>query len=77
MAGRVPCQVRLVAFAGHGGAGEPGVLTIPLRHCAEFIARRLAEAPVATGAQFKDPVLGLFALQAKLESRAALRGVAV
>jgi hypothetical protein len=77
MAGGLPCRVRLVAFAGSGMADERGVLTVPLRHCAAFIARRLSETSVAPGAQFKDPVLGLFALQAKLGAPWALHGQAV
>lgn len=72
MPGRVPCRVRLVAFGGHGAAEERGVLTVPLGHCASFITERLhAARDVLTGAQFKDPVLGLFALQTKLERRTA------
>ena len=67
MPGQLPCRVRLVAFAGHGTADARGVLTVPLGHCAEFIARRLREAGAAAGSQFGDPVLGLFALQAKLQ----------
>jgi hypothetical protein len=61
------CRVRLVAFGGHGHASEPGVRTIPLAHCAEVIAGRLRDGrEVLRGVQFKDPVLGLFALQAKI-----------
>ena len=66
MAGGLPCRVRLVEFAGHSTADERGVLTMPLRHYAAFITRRLSETGAAQGAQFKDPVLGLFELQAKL-----------
>ena len=67
MPGHTPCRVRLVAFGGAGRASERGVLTVPLAHCAEFISARLrAGADVLAGAQFKDPVLGLFALQAKI-----------
>lgn len=78
MPGRVPCRVRLVAFAGHGTADERGVLTVPLGHCADFIARRLRDAhAVVAGAQFKDPVLGLFVLQAKLAATPSADGGAV
>jgi hypothetical protein len=70
MPGRVRCRVRLVAFGGHGTAFERGVLTVTLGHCAGFIAERLREArDVLAGTQFKDPVLGLFALQDKLTRR--------
>jgi hypothetical protein len=67
MPGGVRCRVRLVAFAGRGSAPERGVLTVPLGHCADVIAERLREArDVLAGVQFKDPVLGLFALQDKV-----------
>ena len=67
MPGQVRCRVRLVAFAGSGHASEHGVLTISLKHCAQFVTERLHEASdVLAGTQFKDPVLGLFALQGKL-----------
>lgn len=67
MPGHVACQVRLVAFAGRGVAVERGVVTVPLAHCADFIVERLHEgSDVLAGVQFKDPVLGLLALQAKL-----------
>lgn len=70
MPGQVRCRVRLVAFAGHGIATDRGVRTISLAHCARLIARRLHEGrDVLAGAQFKDPVLALFALQAKLAGR--------
>lgn len=76
MPGRTPCRVRLVAFGGHGAASERGVLTLPLAHCAEHIAARLREyADVLAGGQLKDPVLGLFALQAKLRLRSDARSV--
>jgi hypothetical protein len=64
------CRIRLVTFAGHGGASDSGLFTLALGHCAEFIAGRLREArDVLAGAQFKDPVLGLLTLQDKLERR--------
>ena len=67
MAGGLPCMVRLVAFAGHGTVGEYGVHTVLLAHCAGFIAERLRDGrDVLSGTQFKDPVLGLLALQDKL-----------
>ena len=67
MPGRLPCRIRLVAFAGRGEAAGPQVQTVPLAHCAAFIAERLEQAgEVLAGAQFKDSVLGLFALQQKL-----------
>lgn len=72
MPGRVRCRVRLLAFSGHGTASERGVLTMSLGHCAGFIAGRLRDArDVLAGTQFKDPVLGLFALQDKLARRDA------
>ena len=67
MAGQVACRVRLAVFAGHGHAPEAGVLTVPLSRCTEFISERLRSArDVLAGTQFKDPVLGLLALQDKL-----------
>lgn len=75
MPGHVPCRVRLVAFAGHGTAAEHGVRTTSLGHCARFIAGRLRDAgDVLAGVQFKDPVLGLIALQEKLDRRAPTDG---
>jgi hypothetical protein len=65
MPGDVPCRIRLIAFGGRGDGG--GVRALPLRHCATFITGRLREAAaVLAGVQFKDPVLGLLALQDKL-----------
>lgn len=73
MLGQLRCRVRLVAFAGHGHTPEPGVLTVPLKRCARFIAERLRSArDVLAGTQFKDPVLGLFALQDKLAHEAGV-----
>ena len=67
MPGQVRCRVRLVGFAGSGNLPEHGVLTVGLGHCAQFISERLRSArDVLAGTQFKDPVLGLFALQDKL-----------
>ena len=71
MPGRTRCRVRLVVFAGRGEVGQRGVHTVPLAHCTEFIANRLREAgEILAGVQFKDAVLGLFALQAKLAREA-------
>ena len=71
MPGRTPCRVRLVSFAGHGVASDHGVLTVSLSHCVDFIANRLMESrDVLGGAQFKDTVLGLLALQDKLAVQA-------
>ena len=65
--GRIRCLVRVVAFAGQGEVGKPGIRTISLAHCADFITRRLVEAEdVLAGIQFKDPVLSFLALQLKL-----------
>jgi len=67
MPGQVRCRIRLVGFAGSGNLPEHGVLTVGLGHCAQFITERLRSArDVLAGTQFKDPVLGLFALQDKL-----------
>ena len=67
MSGQMRCRVRLVVFAGHGNAPGSGVLTVSLGRCAQFIAERLRAArDVLAGTQFKDPVLGVFALQDKL-----------
>ena len=71
MPGQVRCRIRLVGFAGHGHTPEHGVLTVPLNHCARFIAERLRAArDVLAGVQFKEPVLGIFALQDKLAREA-------
>jgi hypothetical protein len=71
MPARARCRGRLVAFAGGGEAVEHGVHTITLGRCAEFIAERLRQAgEVLAGVRFKDPVLGLLALQAKLAREA-------
>ena len=71
MPGQVRCRIRLVAFAGYGHTPEPGVLTVPLSRCARFITERLRSArDVLAGTQFKDPVLGIFALQDKLAHEA-------
>lgn len=62
------CRVRLVAFGGYSGTGERAVRVLSLGHCAGFIERRLRDGrDVLAGVQFKDPVLGLFALQDKLQ----------
>ncbi len=75
MPGQVRCRIRLVVFAGHGHAPEPGVLLIPLSHCADCIFERLREGrDVLAGTQFKDPVLGLFALQDKLAHATGMDG---
>ena len=67
MPGRVPCRVRLVAFGGTGVAGKRGVRTVPLAHCVAFVRARLRDSrDVLAGAQFKDPVLALYALEDKL-----------
>ncbi len=65
--GRLPCRVRIVAFAGYGSGIDRGIRTITLGHCSQFIAMRLHEGrDVLAGVQFKDPTLGLFALEEKL-----------
>ena len=65
--GGLPCRVRVVAFAGYGGGDTGRLRTIPLQRCVEFIAAQLRDGrEVLAGAQFKDPVLGLFALEDKL-----------
>jgi hypothetical protein len=75
MPGQVGCRLRLVTFAGYGYAPERGVLTVSLSHCVQFIRERLREArDVLTGTQFKDSVLGLFALQDKLARIAGSAG---
>lgn len=67
MPGQVRCRVRLVAFAGYGNVPEPGVLTVALGQCSQFIFDRLRAArDILAGTQFKDSVLALFALQDKL-----------
>ena len=67
MPGQMRCRVRLVVFAGHGHAPGSGVLTVSLGSCVQFITERLHEArDVLAGTQFKDPVLGILALQDKL-----------
>jgi hypothetical protein len=70
MPGSQRCQIRLVAFAGHGGPPEGRLLAVSLAHCSAFIADRLRTSrEVLAGTQFKDPVLGLFALQDKLSAQ--------
>lgn len=70
MPGEVRCRVRLVAFAGHGVASDHGVQTVSLGHCVDHVAHRLRQArDVLAGTQFKDPVLGLLALQDKIAAR--------
>lgn len=70
MPGGLRCRVRLVAFAGVGQVAEPGVATIPLSHCVGHIVERLrSDRDVLAGVQFKDPVLGLLALEDKLAAR--------
>jgi hypothetical protein len=65
MPGGLPCRVRVMVFGGTRDVGERRAVT--LGHCAHFIAGRPREArDVLAGAQFKDPVLGLLALQDKL-----------
>jgi uncharacterized protein (TIGR00725 family) len=65
--GGVRCRVRLVAFGGRGRAAEPGVHTLPLARCQDFIRTRLrAYRDVLAGVHFSGPVLGLLALQEKL-----------
>jgi hypothetical protein len=62
------CRVRLVAFGGHRLAREHGVLTISIGHCISTIELRSREGrDVLSGAQFKDPVLGVVALMTKLD----------
>lgn len=72
MPGGTPCLVRLVAFGGHAAGAASNVLTITLGHCHDIITARLREAhDVLRGAQLKDPVLGLYALQLKVARKAA------
>lgn len=62
------CRVRLVAFGSHGTARELGTRTISLSRCADYITERLRwSSDIMKGTQFKDPILGLFALQQKLD----------
>jgi hypothetical protein len=61
------CRVRLVVFAGFKSSKQKAARYVSLDHCANFIAGRFREGREVLGsAQFKDPVLGLFALQDKL-----------
>jgi hypothetical protein len=65
--GGLRCRVRLVAFGGHGADVPAGVLVVSLARCDTFISQRLREArDVLAGAQLKDPILGLYALQDKV-----------
>ncbi len=67
MPGQMRCRIRLVAFAGYGSLPERNMLTIELGHCVRFISERLRSArDILAGAQFKDAVLGILALQDKL-----------
>ena len=68
MPGGLPCEVRVVAFAGRDGSARGAGLTVPLRHCAEAVIRRVRDSnSVLAGAHFRDPVLDVLALGAKLE----------
>ncbi|HLF76664.1 MAG TPA: hypothetical protein VJB57_04170 [Dehalococcoidia bacterium] len=67
MSGGIRCRVRLVVFAGYRSSKQKPATYVSLDHCASFIAGRFREGrDVLAGAQFKDSVLGLFALQEKL-----------
>lgn len=69
MPGGVPCNIRLVVFAGRNpqGEGRPGYLAIDLRHVITFITQRLRQYDdVLRGTQFKDYPLSLLMLQHKL-----------
>ena len=67
MAGGMRCCVRLVAFAGYGRSNRKTPRFVSLEHCAAFVAERFRENGEAlSNARFKDPTLGLFALQSKL-----------
>ncbi len=60
------CNVRLVAFAGHGHPKGPAHV-VKLEHCMSFIRRRLkAGQDVFAGVQFKDQVLSFLELEEKL-----------
>ncbi len=68
MLGALPCMVRVVAFAGRGQPARGASLTVPLRHCAEEVIRRLRESGgVLAGAALRDPVLEVFSLAEKLD----------
>ncbi len=67
MPGALPCEVRVVAFAGRGGSAHGASLTVPLRHCAEAVIRRIREpGSMLAGARLHDPVLELLSLAEKL-----------
>jgi hypothetical protein len=67
MPGRIPCRVRVVAFAGRGQVQERGIPTIELGHCAVAIAERLEAArEVLAAVRLRDPVLQWFQLQQKV-----------
>jgi hypothetical protein len=75
MAEGMRCRVRLLVFAGFKSSKQKAARYVSLDHCASFIAGRFREGrEVLGGAQFKDPVLGLFALQDKLDRFADLQG---
>ena len=68
MPGGMRCCVRLVVFAGFKHSKQKPARYVSLDHCANFIAGRFREGrEVLGGAQFQDSVLGLFALQDKLD----------
>ncbi len=74
MPGGMRCCVRLVVFAGYKSSKQKAARYVSLDHCASFIAGRFREGrDVLGGAQFKDSVLGLFALQDKLARFAELQ----
>lgn len=68
MPGALPCEVRVVAFAGRDGAARGAGLTVPLRHCAEAVLGCLGDPKgVLAGARLRDPVLDVLALGRKLD----------
>jgi hypothetical protein len=74
MPGGMRCRVRLVVFAGYKSSKQKAARYVSLDHCSSFIASRFREGrDVLAGAQFKDSVLGLFALQDKLARFADLQ----
>jgi hypothetical protein len=67
MPGGPMCRIRLIAFAGAETHEHSGLQTVSLAHCDAFIRHILDEDDGALlGAQVKDPLLALYALQAKL-----------
>jgi hypothetical protein len=74
MPGGPMCRIRLIAFAGAETRDRSGLQTVSLAHCDAFIRHTLdMDDGALRGAQVEDPLLALYALQAKLRRQAPSR----